>query len=53
VAKVLAKESTFARDFCKPKSPVKREFWPTTQKLEFLQSGFCRMRSGGRMARSA
>jgi hypothetical protein len=37
VAKVLAKECTFAEDLCKPKSPAKREFLQTLQKLGFLQ----------------
>jgi hypothetical protein len=37
VTKVLAKEWTFTRDFCKPKSPVKRKFLPTPQKLGLLR----------------
>jgi hypothetical protein len=35
VAKFLAEACTFARDICKPKSPVKAVFLPTT--LELLQ----------------
>jgi len=37
VTKVLAKERTFARNFCKSKSPVKSGFRPTVQKLKLLQ----------------
>jgi hypothetical protein len=40
VAKFLAEACTFARDICKPKSPVKAVFLPTTQKLGFLQLPF-------------
>jgi hypothetical protein len=40
VAQIPAKTGAFARKFCKPKSPVKREFLPTAQKLGFLQIGF-------------
>jgi hypothetical protein len=37
VAQFLAEAGTFARDICKPKSPVKGVFLPTTQKLGLLQ----------------
>jgi hypothetical protein len=42
VAKFLAEAGTFARDICKPKSPVKGVFLPTTQKIGFLLLPFLR-----------
>ena len=42
VAKVLAEDWIFAPDFCKPKSPVKREVWSTLQKLGFVRLPFLR-----------
>src|SRR5229473_1676919 len=38
VAKVLAKEWTFAKDFCKPKSPAKREFGPCRRSYNLCDS---------------
>jgi hypothetical protein len=48
VAKFLAEAGTFARDICKPKSPVKGVFLTTTQKIGFLQLPFLRDQQSAR-----